>query len=188
MHKGKLAESNFASLSDMMAAYAEEAVRVAWADHRRRLDLSESSVEVLEQILDGQSAEELEFQTRLWGSYFGEVIRGRYAGEWELAAESRRRGCCCAYPRGARCAAIPTHQGLSSPDSGPGRKPSRLLQNGLEPPRQSIQIAPPGRTMIGHARAVTGTCLLCDNRESGEIPWANYSHLLTLLSFWWSHS
>ena len=85
MHKAKLAESNFASLSDMMAAYAEEAVRVAWADHHRRLDLSESSVEVLEQILDGQSAEDLEFQTRLWGSYFGEVIRGRYAGEWELA-------------------------------------------------------------------------------------------------------
>jgi hypothetical protein len=83
--KSKLAESNFASLSDMMAAYAEEAVRVAWADHRRRLDLSESSVEVLEQILDGQSAEDLEFQTRLWGSYFGEVIRRRYAGEWELA-------------------------------------------------------------------------------------------------------
>jgi hypothetical protein len=85
LHKAKLAESNFASLSDMMAAYAEEAVRIAWADHRRRLDLSESSVEVLEQILDGQSAEDLEFQTRLWGSYFGEVIRGRYAGEWELA-------------------------------------------------------------------------------------------------------
>jgi hypothetical protein len=85
MLKGKLAESNFASLSDMMAAYAEEAVRVAWADHRRRLDLSESSVEALEQILDGQSDEDLEFQTRLWGSYFGEVIRGRYAGDWELA-------------------------------------------------------------------------------------------------------
>jgi hypothetical protein len=83
--KSKLAESNFASLSDMMAAYAEEAVRVAWADHRRRLDLSESSVEVLEQILDGQSDQDLEFQTRLWGSYFGEVIRRRYTGEWELA-------------------------------------------------------------------------------------------------------
>ena len=40
---------------------------------------------MLEQILDGQSAEDLEFQTRLWGSYFGEVIRGRFAGEWELA-------------------------------------------------------------------------------------------------------
>src|SRR5580704_15501627 len=83
--KAKLAESNFASLADMMGAYAQEAVRVAWKDHRQRLDLSESSIDVLEQILDGQSAEDLEFQTRLWGSYFGEVIRRRFAGEWELA-------------------------------------------------------------------------------------------------------
>ena len=75
MHKTKLAESNFASLAAMMSAYAEEAVRVAWQDHRRRLDLSEASVDLLEQILDGQSAEDLDFQTRLWGSYFGEVIR-----------------------------------------------------------------------------------------------------------------
>ena len=45
---------------------------------------SEYSVDVLEQILDGQSTEDLEFQTRLWGSYFGEVIRRRFAGEWEL--------------------------------------------------------------------------------------------------------
>ena len=81
----KLSESNFASLADMMNAYAEEAVRVAWKDHRQRLDHSESSIDVLEQILDGQSAEDLEFQTRLWGSYFGEVIRRRFAGEWELA-------------------------------------------------------------------------------------------------------
>jgi hypothetical protein len=82
--KAKLAESNFASLAGMMSAYAEEAVRVAWNDHRRRLDLSESSIDVLEQILDGQSTEDLEFQTRLWGSYFGEVIRHRFGGEWEL--------------------------------------------------------------------------------------------------------
>src|ERR1700759_74816 len=82
--KAKLAESNFASLADMMSAYAQEAVRVAWSDHRRRLDLSEASIDVLEQILAGQSTEDLEFQTRLWGSYFGEVIRGRFAGEWEL--------------------------------------------------------------------------------------------------------
>src|SRR6202167_3547816 len=83
--KARLAESNFASLADMMSAYAEEAVRLAWNDHRRRLDFSESSVDLLEKILDGQAAEELEFQTRLWGSYFGEVIRRRFAGEWELA-------------------------------------------------------------------------------------------------------
>jgi hypothetical protein len=80
-----LAESNFASLAEMMSAYAEEAVRVAWNDHRQRLDLSEASVDQLEQILDGQSAEDLDFQTRLWGSYFGEVIRRRYNGEWELS-------------------------------------------------------------------------------------------------------
>jgi hypothetical protein len=84
LRKAKLAESNFASLADMMSAYAEEAVLVAWNDHRRRLDRSESSIDVLEQILDGQSTEDLEFQSRLWGSYFGEVIRGRFTGEWEL--------------------------------------------------------------------------------------------------------
>jgi hypothetical protein len=81
----KLSESNFASLAEMMSAYAEEAVRLAWKDHRRRLDLSESSIDVLEQILEGQADEDLESQTRLWGSYFGEVIRRRFAGEWELA-------------------------------------------------------------------------------------------------------
>jgi uncharacterized glyoxalase superfamily protein PhnB len=84
MTKAKLAESNFASLAEMMSAYAEEAVHAAWNDHRQRLDRSESSVDVLEQILDGQAAEDLEFQTRLWGSYFGEIIRGRFGGEWEL--------------------------------------------------------------------------------------------------------
>jgi hypothetical protein len=83
--KAKLAESNFASLAAMMSAYAEEAVRVAWTDHRQRLDLSESSVELLEGILAGQSTEDLEFQSRLWGSYFGEVILRRFGGEWELS-------------------------------------------------------------------------------------------------------
>jgi hypothetical protein len=95
--KSQLAESNFASLDAMMSAYAEEAVRVAWQDHRQRLDLSESSIDLLERILDGQSTEDLDFQTRLWGSYFGEVIRRRFAGEWELAQ----------YPGGG-VAAVPT--------------------------------------------------------------------------------
>jgi hypothetical protein len=83
--KARLTESTFDSLAAMMAAYAEEAVRVAWQDHRRRLDLTDSSVEELEQILDGQAAEDLDFQSRLWGSYFGEVIRRRFGGEWELS-------------------------------------------------------------------------------------------------------
>ncbi len=120
----------------MMSAYAEEAVRVAWNDHRRRLDLSESSVDLLEQILDGQSAEDLEFQTRLWGSYFGEVIRRRFAGEWELAPVSRRWGCRCSHPGGPRLPALSAHEGLSPPDPGRRRKSFRLLQDGLGPPGQ----------------------------------------------------
>jgi hypothetical protein len=95
--KTKLAESNFTSLAAMMSAYAEEAVRVAWNDHRQRLDLSEASIDLLERILDGQAAEDLDFQTRLWGSYFGEVIRRRFAGEWEFTQ----------YPGGG-VAAVPT--------------------------------------------------------------------------------
>ena len=67
----RLAEATFASVEAMMAAYAQEAIRTAWADHRHRLDYSESSVEILEQILDGQSADDLEFQTRLWEATSG---------------------------------------------------------------------------------------------------------------------
>lgn len=83
--KEKLAQSNFSSLTEMTNAYAEEALRVAWSDHRRRLDLSAASVDALEQILDGQSTEDLDYQTRLWGSYFGEVVRRSFGGEWELS-------------------------------------------------------------------------------------------------------
>ena len=83
--KAKLDESNFASLAAMMTAYADEAVQVAWKEHQQRLDLSESSIGRLEEILEGQSTADLEFQTRLWGGYFGEVIRRRFDGEWELS-------------------------------------------------------------------------------------------------------
>lgn len=82
--KERLAETVFESLAAMMAAYAAEAVRVAWSSHRQRLDLGESSIEVLEAILSGQSTEELEFQTRLWGSYLGEVLRQSFGGEWDF--------------------------------------------------------------------------------------------------------
>ena len=117
--KAKLAESNFASLAEMMSAYAEEAVRVAWNDHRQRLDLSESSVDLLEQILDGQSAEDLEFQTRLWGSYFGEVIRRRFAGEWELS-QYPGGGVPLFLPCGPWLPALSPDQGL--PPADPGRE------------------------------------------------------------------
>jgi hypothetical protein len=81
----QLAQRNFSSLAEMMSAYAEEAVRVAWSDHRGRFDFTASSVDILEQILDGQSTEDVDYQTRLWGSYFGEVVRKTLGGEWELS-------------------------------------------------------------------------------------------------------
>ena len=37
-----------------------------------------------------------------WGSYFGEVIRRRFAGEWELGPVSRRGCCRCSYLGGPR--------------------------------------------------------------------------------------
>lgn len=99
--KEKLAETVFDSLGAMMAAYAEEAIRTARADHRRQLDWSESSIETLENILSTQAASDIEFQTRIWGSYFGEVLRHRFGGEWEMTV----------YPQGAHIgggAAVPT--------------------------------------------------------------------------------
>ena len=92
--KTNLAESNFASLAAMMSAYAEEAVRVAWNDHRRRLDLSESSVDLLEQILDGQSAEDLEFQTRCGAATLARCSADALLGMGAFAV-SRRRPCRC---------------------------------------------------------------------------------------------
>ena len=80
----KLAETIFDSVSAMMAAYSEEAICAARVDHRRHLDMSESSIECLDAILDGQAPTDLDFQTRVWGSYLGEVIRRRFGGEWEF--------------------------------------------------------------------------------------------------------
>jgi len=72
------------SIGGMMIAYAQEAVRVAWNDHRQRLDLNEPSIDLLEAILEGQADSDLEFQTKLWGGYFGEILRAQFGGEWAM--------------------------------------------------------------------------------------------------------
>ena len=82
--KEKLAEQQFDSIEAMMVAYAAEAVREAAADHRVRLDYSLDSVARLEDLLAGQGAFDLEYQSKTWGSYFGEVLRKRWGGEWSL--------------------------------------------------------------------------------------------------------
>ncbi len=68
----------------MMIAYAEEAVRVAAADHKVKLNYSLESVEALDSILANQGAVDLEYQSKTWGGYFGEVLRKRWGGEWSL--------------------------------------------------------------------------------------------------------
>ncbi len=82
--KEKLAEAQFASIGAIMSAYAAEAVRVAASEHRVRLDFSLDSIASLETLLAGQAAADLEYQSKTWGSYFGEVLRKRWGGEWSL--------------------------------------------------------------------------------------------------------
>jgi hypothetical protein len=83
--KATLEALNFTSIDEMILAYANEAVVMARRQHRTFLDYSPGSVHALERLLDGQAAVDLDFQSRLWGSYFGEVLRRRWNGLWLLA-------------------------------------------------------------------------------------------------------
>jgi len=83
--KAKLDAQSFDSLDAMIRAYAEEAVLVAREQHRVLLDYTPASIDALERLVDGQAAVDLDFQSRLWGSYFGEVLRRRWNGLWLLA-------------------------------------------------------------------------------------------------------
>jgi hypothetical protein len=83
--KARLDAQTFDSIDAMIRAYAEEAVLIARQQHRVLLDYAPPSVEALERIVDGQAAVDLDFQSRLWGSYFGEVLRRRWNGFWLLA-------------------------------------------------------------------------------------------------------
>jgi len=67
--------------------YAEAAVEVARSQYRQALDFSSDSINGLDEILVllGEDPDiDLDFESRLWGSYLGEVLRRRYAGSWEM--------------------------------------------------------------------------------------------------------
>jgi hypothetical protein len=83
----KLESRSFPTLTAMMEGYAEAAVEIAKSDYQRPLDYSEESINSLDEIivLLSESPEiDLDFESRLWGSYLGEVLRRRYAGNWEM--------------------------------------------------------------------------------------------------------
>ena len=83
----KLESHAFPTLAAMMEGYAQAAVETAKGEYRQRLDYSADSINVLDEIivLVSESVDiDLDFESRLWGSYLGEVIRTRYAGSWEM--------------------------------------------------------------------------------------------------------
>jgi hypothetical protein len=104
----RLEEATYPDLESMMVAYAAAAVAQARENYRQRLDYSSSSMVAFEAVLSelaerSQSATALaneatdwDHEVKLWGSYLGEVLRRRYAGEWEMTQ----------YPGGA--AAVPS--------------------------------------------------------------------------------
>ena|ERR1051326_3687688 len=79
------------SVSAMAGAYAEQAVRIA-REFKATLDYSENSLMELEAIVaqlaldlpNGAPADELTEMCKMWGSYFGEVVRRRFGGDWSI--------------------------------------------------------------------------------------------------------
>lgn len=80
------------SVSAMAGSYAQRAVE-AGHGFSAQLDFSENSLMELETILDQlsrdmasaqPSSDELTEVCKTWGSYFGEVIRRRFGGEWSI--------------------------------------------------------------------------------------------------------
>ena len=83
----RLESTAFADLNAMMEGYASAAVEAARREYRYSLDFSSDSIDTLDDILVlvSESPErDVDFETRLWGSYLGEVLRRRYAGVWEM--------------------------------------------------------------------------------------------------------
>jgi hypothetical protein len=83
----KLESHAFPDLGAMMEGYAQAAVELAKSNFRQTLDFSSDSINALDEILVllSESLEiDLDFESRLWGSYLGEMLRQRYAGSWEM--------------------------------------------------------------------------------------------------------
>lgn len=86
--KDRLSQQQFDSLDEMMGAFAEEAVRMAAESHGMMLDFSPESVARLDTVLAAEKpspGNDLEWSTKLWGGYFGEVFRHNHPGNWVMS-------------------------------------------------------------------------------------------------------
>jgi len=81
-----------ASVNDMAGSYAQKAVVIA-REFNATFDYSENSLMELEGILaqlaldmpqGGPSSDDLTEMCKMWGSYFGEVVRRRFGGDWSI--------------------------------------------------------------------------------------------------------
>jgi hypothetical protein len=88
----RLKDKKWDGLAPMIEAHAAEAIAIAKADFHEVLDWDESSIERLESILnrlcpapEPLPADEGEWLTILWGSYFGELLRRLHGGEWIMS-------------------------------------------------------------------------------------------------------
>lgn len=89
------------TVTDMMVAYAQDAVDMAKANFGEDLDYSERSIQTVEKCLAqlhdalpkgffgklfkrGPSAEDLVQVAKMFGGYLGEVFRKHHGGEWLL--------------------------------------------------------------------------------------------------------
>jgi hypothetical protein len=83
----KLESQAFPDLGAMMEGYAKAAVELGRGEFKQKLDFTADSINELDEILVLVSENpeiDLDFESRLWGSYLGEVLRRRYAGSWEM--------------------------------------------------------------------------------------------------------
>ena len=83
----RLESTSYPDLGAMMEGYAHAAALLAKGRFQQKLDFSSESLDRLDDILVvvGEGPEfDLEFEVKLWGSYLGEVVRRRYAGNWEM--------------------------------------------------------------------------------------------------------
>lgn len=83
----RLESASYPDLGTMMESYALAAAELARSRFRQALDFTSDSLDSLDEILvlvsEGPEFD-LDFEVKLWGSYLGEVVRRRYAGNWEM--------------------------------------------------------------------------------------------------------
>ena len=71
------------TVEQMVFEYAARAVEEARAA-KVVLDFSEASVARLEELVGAAGAQEIEEKSKMWGAYFGEVVRRRWGGDWSI--------------------------------------------------------------------------------------------------------